>query len=624
MHQTSSSQVKSEREISPISSVSDLGPLDIDTPPERYLPPGNPTSRSPLRDIAHTRQSTTPTMSSDRRRTSVIQPPAKQPSGTLDRRQQQSTKQQSTPKKQSPGFFRWITGTTGTDSIEPEAEQLLKTQADEIHHLTMLLREKEDAIKSVSENHMKDKEHQQRYFQDEWQHWEKEIEQHYQQIGSQKNDTIQNLQVQVQELASHRKKIQEKCNTIIRRQQEESFKQMETGRWIPREEGRVLADFERIRTQMRTWAKGAAVKNIAAIQDVAEEQRASLLAALSRVAVVENNQLPRGLSTPKGPSLLLNALLAHDVYTSLFRSPFFFLNDGLEYGPAGDGLDDSLNKIYGLALGSNVEDAHIWRSQTLRLLLPPLREGNTDGEKGLHERTKGMIAKVAELHASRFAASSARYLIDTNKANAKKLSSIYQEAASVSYMLWTRKTAMRLVTLSDMGSPTFNVDNSRLKPHTMVHPDDHDDQLKGRQITLIVHPLLQVCGTDEGRDYDNARVWVPAEREMVPQLFNGKSLNYAEHPYLVHEAKNPSKLMPNAPIGKEQPGTKRVAVGGSVSRPYFNRNRQHQNQMFCSPVPVWRNDTLALDSPGSTFYELEGLNLQTPLPEDVSTSSALE
>jgi hypothetical protein len=158
-----------------------------------------------------------------------------------------------------------------------------------------------------------------------------------------------------------------------------------------------------------------------------------------------------------------------------------------------------------------VEEAHTWRSQTLRLLLPPLQAGHTDGEKGLHQWTEEMTAKVAELHASHFAASSARHLIDTKTANIKKLNAIYQEAASVAYMLWTRKTAMKLVTLSDMESPTFDVDNSNLKPHTMVHPDDHDDKLKGRQITLIVHPLLQVYGTDGGRDYDNMRVWIPAE-----------------------------------------------------------------------------------------------------------------
>jgi hypothetical protein len=122
-----------------------------------------------------------------------------------------------------------------------------------------------------------------------------------------------------------------------------------------------------------------------------------------------------------------------------------------------------------------------------------------------------MIADVAGLHVSRFAASSARHLINAKTASIEKLNSIYQEAASVSYMLWTRKIAMRLETLSTMGSPVFEVDDPRLKPHAMVHPDDHKDKLKGRQVTLIVHPLLRVYGTDEGKNYDKARVWVPAE-----------------------------------------------------------------------------------------------------------------
>jgi hypothetical protein len=406
-------------------------------------------------------------------------------------------------------------------------EQLIRTQEDKINELTKLLYEKTEAIKSTSEDHLKDKAYEQQHFQDEWQRRENKIQQQHQHIGFQMNETIQSLQLQVQELASHRNEIQEKYNTLFRRQQEEAFKQMETGRWLPREESRVQADFERIRIQMRSWAKSAAVKNIAAIQDIEEEQHTSLMASLSCVVVFENNQLPRGLSTPKGPSLLLNALLAHDVYASLFGNPFFFLNGNLKHGPVGDGLDNSLKKIYNLALAckweawsgrdyllnisANVKEAHIWRSQTLRLLLPPLRAGNTDGEQSLHQWTEGMIAEVAELHASRFAASSARYLIDANTASIEKLNSIYQEAALVSYMLWTRKTAMRLETLSTMGSPVFEVDDPRLKPHAMVHPDDHNDKLKGRQITLIVHPLLRVYGTDEGKDYDKARVWVPAE-----------------------------------------------------------------------------------------------------------------
>ncbi|KFY46822.1 hypothetical protein V495_02243 [Pseudogymnoascus sp. VKM F-4514 (FW-929)] len=483
MDQTSS-QVKSESAIPSISPITDPEPLDIDTPPERYLPHGKQYSQSTPRDVAHAHNSATPTTNSDRSGTSVVQTPSKQQSGTQGPPRQQP----ATPKNKSPSLIsRFFYGTTRLDSSN--AEQLLNTQANEIRQLKVLLHEKG-----------KDQERQQQHFQDAWQNREEELQQYN-----------QNLRQQVQDLTSHRDKIQDTYNTLIRRQQEESFKRMETGRWLPMEESRVLEDFVRIRTQMRTWAKGAAVKNIGTIQEIGEEQHASLMASLSRVAVVENNQLPGGLSTPKGPSLLLNALLAHDVYTSLFRSPFYFLNDNIECWPRRGGLDGSLNKIYRLALDSNVEDAHIWRSQTLRLLLPPLQVGITDGEKGLHQWTKGMITKVARLHASRFAASSARHLIDTNTANIQRLNSIYQEAASIAYMLWTRKTAMRLSTLNDLGSPTFDVDDSRLKPHTMVHPDDHDDKLKGRNITLIVHPLLQVYGTDEGKDYDNVRVWVPAE-----------------------------------------------------------------------------------------------------------------
>lgn len=155
----------------------------------------------------------------------------------------------------------------------------------------------------------------------------------------------------------------------------------------------------------------------------------------------------------------------------------------------------------------------MWRSQTLRLLLPPLRNDSREGEKALRSWTEGLIAKVINRHASDFLASPARCLID-NKAIAnttKKLKTIYQEAANISYMLWTRRTTMKCVTLQEMGRPIFDVENPYLVPHPLVHPENHEDQLKGRPITVIVHPLLQVYGTDEAKDYDEGRVWVPAE-----------------------------------------------------------------------------------------------------------------
>jgi hypothetical protein len=155
----------------------------------------------------------------------------------------------------------------------------------------------------------------------------------------------------------------------------------------------------------------------------------------------------------------------------------------------------------------------MWRSQTLRLLLPLLRNDSREGEKALRSWTEGPIAKVSNRHTSDFLASPAQRLID-NKAianTAKKLKPIYQEAASISYMLWTRRTTMKCVTLQEMDRPIFDVENAYLVLHPLVHPENHKDELKGRPITLIVHPLLQVYGTDEARDYDEGRVWIPAE-----------------------------------------------------------------------------------------------------------------
>ena len=65
--------------------------------------------------------------------------------------------------------------------------------------------------------------------------------------------------------------------------------------------------------------------------------------------------------------------------------------------------------------------------------------------------------------------------------------------------------------LDELARPTFNIDDPRLVPHTLVRYDEHGDQLRGKPITVIVHPLLEVYGTDEAENYGDARVWAPAE-----------------------------------------------------------------------------------------------------------------
>lgn len=168
---------------------------------------------------------------------------------------------------------------------------------------------------------------------------------------------------------------------------------------------------------------------------------------------------------------------------------------------------------------ANKQDAHIWRSQTLRLLLPPLRDDASQGEKAVRGWTEGKIATICEQLASNFVAGPARHLIDHNAKGdyGERLRATYHDAATLSYQLWTRRTAMGCFTLRELGNgrPTFRRNDPHMVPHTLVRcgdgNGDHEDQLEPKPVSVIVHPLLVVYGTDESTNYDQHRVWAPAE-----------------------------------------------------------------------------------------------------------------
>jgi hypothetical protein len=162
-----------------------------------------------------------------------------------------------------------------------------------------------------------------------------------------------------------------------------------------------------------------------------------------------------------------------------------------------------------LIVPANIQDAHIWRSQTLRLLKPPLRDDTSEGEKKLHHDTEKIVAKVAQQQAMAFLASPASFLIEnsTKPVVVQKLKKIYDEAAKHSYMLWTRRTEMRCYTLRNIEQQGFDAESPFFDPDALVRFEDHDDQLKDRPVTVMVHPLVQVAGTDEAKDYDHERVW---------------------------------------------------------------------------------------------------------------------
>ncbi len=272
----------------------------------------------------------------------------------------------SSPTRQSPSLLKQFTGyfnrSTGSSSAAPDLEQQIYLRDIEIERLREDLRGRHNIVEQISKDHRKDvdhlKEKHQKILDDVTRKWdarEKELERYNQQIRYDRDESIRRLQAEVREIESDRHMIQEKYDTFIRKQQEESFKKMESGRWLPSEESKVVGDLDRIKREMRTWAKGAAIKDMP-LQKIDQMEVADLMKDLSHVVLLKNNQLPQGLSTPKSPSLLLNALLAHHVYTNIFRNPFFFLKDELGQDMARAGLEDALDEIYQLAQACKLTD----------------------------------------------------------------------------------------------------------------------------------------------------------------------------------------------------------------------------------------------------------------------------
>ncbi|PMD15698.1 hypothetical protein NA56DRAFT_581595 [Hyaloscypha hepaticicola] len=318
------------------------------------------------------------------------------------------------------------------------------------------------------------------------------------------------FQARIHDIQMEKCALEEQHNALIRKQQLASIKQMESARWLPEDDTKIKSDLAKLKMDMRSWSKTSSIKEPSILQTIREVEHTALMQELSNVVVLENGQLPKGIiTTARWPMLLLNALLTDHVYMTIFQSPFFFLGKNSENSSSTFRPEGILEGIYSRAQSANIQDAHIWRSQTLRLLKPPLRGDTSEGERKLHHDTEKIIARVAQEQAMAFLASPASFLIEnsTKPVVVQKLKKIYDEAAKHSYMLWTRRTELKCYTLRNLDQPDFDAESPLFDPDALVRYEDHEDELKDRPVTVMVHPLVQVAGTDEAKDYDKERVW---------------------------------------------------------------------------------------------------------------------
>jgi len=320
----------------------------------------------------------------------------------------------------------------------------------------------------------------------------------------------------------------------ILRRQDGRLNALEPVRWDPLPEVEVKNDLVSLNASIRSWTRDTATTGVAPWIGMSDADLAKLFNYMCLIGIYPQSLPDELANSETGPALFLNALLAHDIYTKVLAAPFSSIND-TEQGPSSmANFYDTLTyyKTSQTASGSRFmpdrssrsqrsidseKELHMWRSQTLRMLTPSSSDP-THEEIDLLQSRDDRMRDIAKARALSFLAGFNLVFIEffTTQEETitcqENLEAIYFQAAQVAYNLWTRRQTFKVTTLADMGPVTFDADNALMEPHPSVRVDDHQRRLKGRPVTLIMHPLLEVIGTEEGEGFDQEpRVLMPAE-----------------------------------------------------------------------------------------------------------------
>ncbi|KAM5451807.1 hypothetical protein MaudCBS49596_003635 [Microsporum audouinii] len=325
-----------------------------------------------------------------------------------------------------------------------------------------------------------------------------------------------------------RGKIRE-LNGLIRRTQERAFGEISQGKWASQPDRDIRDDLSLFQRELRDWSKEYALDSISTLQalKMSEEEKEEFLCNLSKVVTLSDSgsipaTLRSGKMERKLPSILLNALVAHDVYTQVFDDPFYFLgqsNGSDDQDCSVDGtplVNETLNKIYTELMNLDEREAHIWRSQLVRIYNPPEGGILTEKDKLATKKMHFRVERCSDYFATIFHTGPARHLFrklpsDRETVRLDKLRDIFMDAGELSSRLWTQRSYMKSQNLPSLKLEPFKVSSPSMEAHpSQGLDDDEDSKLDGSRVEVVVHPAILAFGNDDCENYHIARVWAKA------------------------------------------------------------------------------------------------------------------
>ncbi|QKX58878.1 uncharacterized protein TRUGW13939_06006 [Talaromyces rugulosus] len=294
--------------------------------------------------------------------------------------------------------------------------------------------------------------------------------------------------------------------------QERVFRFMNKGGSTSQGDEKTRNDLLRLGDKMKAWARNNSSPAEQRIKELSIDQKQEIISDLSGYCLQHDWDDLMQMMPPKIVEritvLFVQAMLSKHVFCKFFSNPFFVL-EGQEQTIFPASLQ--LFNLYQAIMEADETEAHVWRSQLIRLFQTSEKASQLDSPlgKALHGSLSRMAAQLRE----DFLQGPARYLLLTpsnERASQvrKMLEDIFYYAAQLALSLWTQRSFLKYQTLRDL-SRFFN-GRENVGAHALHRLDEEDTRLDGKQVLVVIQPALLAFGNDEAEYYDQHKVWAKA------------------------------------------------------------------------------------------------------------------
>ncbi|KAL4919681.1 hypothetical protein BDW62DRAFT_216829 [Aspergillus aurantiobrunneus] len=278
--------------------------------------------------------------------------------------------------------------------------------------------------------------------------------------------------------------------------------------YTPKEDRVVRDELAKLGEKIRNWAKKYSAASLEDLSALSGKEQEAVIKQLRRFTSQADWDALIGsmpFSQSKIPALLVQALLARDIFERIFGDPFFAFTR-LECEST---LPDSkeMMRVYFTMGRINETDAHIWRSQTLQNLS---KSSGPETKSFVQQRLDSICSKLP----SNFVSGPAGVLLRPVKDGGgstpreKELYALYNGAAQLASCLWMQRTY--IICQSQQHLPVFNVANPAMSAHRLHQLDEDEIRLDGKRTLLVVQPAIVALGSEDAEHYDRRKVWAPA------------------------------------------------------------------------------------------------------------------